>query len=133
MPAVGTRIWPRCLKAIRSPTGSQPCPHLLQLAQLKAKLLQPFGHWFEQLPVQPAGLQPVQVLKDAPVTPQPLGSKTPVPRLLQSQPLPISVGFDIRPVAQTPRTPRSPAWGPCPGSSWLASPAKHHGSRDIPE
>lgn len=66
---MGTRIWPHRLKAISSPTGPQPCPYPLQLAQLKAKLLQPFGHWFEQLPVQPAGLQPVQVLKDAPLTP----------------------------------------------------------------
>lgn len=130
------RIWPCCLKAISIPTGPQSCPYSLQLDHLKAKLFQPFGHGFEQLPVQPAGLWPVQVLKYAPLTPPAHCVQTPhaPPAPRASPPTPISVGFDIRPVAQTPQTPpRSPAWGPCPGSSWLASPAKHHGSRDIPE
>ena len=101
------RIWPCCLKAISIPTGPQSCPYSLQLDHLKAKLFQPFGHGFEQLPVQPAGLWPVQVLKYAPLTPPAHCVQTPhaPPAPRASPPTPISVGFDIRPVAQTPQTP----------------------------
>ena len=116
MPGTDTRIWPCCLKAISIPTGPQSCPYSLQLDQLKAKLFQPFGHGFERLPVQPAGLWPVQVLKYAPLTPPAHCVQTPcappAPRASPPPPFLLDLTFALWP--RLPRPPRSPAWGPCP-------------------
>lgn len=101
----GHQSWPRCLKAVSSPAGPQPCSCPLQLAQLKAKLLQPFGHWFEQLPIQRAGLQPGQVSKDAPKPPTPACPKPLCPSSSQSLPPPSRLDLTY---ALWPRPPGSP-------------------------